>query len=133
MRARGGAWSVVGWSVGNALIMEITPPMIAGIGWATFVLFAGLNFLAIPFVWAFYPETSNKTLEELDIVFSTKSCLVWKAEKELERLRAEGGDAAIRSAAASLASAGGAIHTEKKNDVDDSSAMPVTEEKTEKS
>lgn len=83
VRAKGGAWSVVGWSVGNALVMEITPPMIAGIGWITFLIFGAFNFLAIPIVWAFYPETSNKTLEELDVIFSTNSFLVWNAEKEL--------------------------------------------------
>lgn len=83
VRARGGAWSVVGWSIGNALVTEITPPMLAGIGWATFLLFGALNFIAIPFVYALYPETMNKTLEELDVIFSTKSLLVWNAEKEL--------------------------------------------------
>ncbi|ORY95959.1 general substrate transporter [Syncephalastrum racemosum] len=83
VRARGGAWSVVGWSIGNALVTEITPPMLAGIGWATFLLFGALNFVAIPFVWALYPETMNKTLEELDVIFSTRSLLVWNAEKEL--------------------------------------------------
>lgn len=87
VRARGGAWSVVGWSIGNALIMEITPPMLARIGWATFIVFAVFNFLTIPVVWALYPETSNKTLEELDIVFSTKSMLVFRAEKELEAMK----------------------------------------------
>ncbi|KAI9480590.1 MAG: general substrate transporter [Benjaminiella poitrasii] len=83
VRAKGGAWSVVGWSVGNALVMEITPPMISAIGWITFLIFGVFNFLAIPIVWALYPETSNKTLEELDVVFSTKSMLVWRADREL--------------------------------------------------
>ncbi|KAG0748442.1 hypothetical protein G6F23_001898 [Rhizopus arrhizus] len=90
VRAKGGAWSVVGWSIGNALVMEITPPMIAGIGWITFLIFGAFNFLAISFVYALYPETSNKTLEELDVVFSTKSCLVWNAEKELAQLNSTG-------------------------------------------
>lgn len=70
--------------------MEITPPMLSSLGWASFLVFAGLNFLTIPIVWAFYPETSSKTLEELDIVFSTKSILVFKAEKELKELQANG-------------------------------------------
>lgn len=90
VRAKGGAWSVVGWSIGNALVMEITPPMIEGIGWITFLIFGAFNFIAIPIVWALYPETSNKTLEELDIVFSTKSLLVWNAEKELAEAKHNG-------------------------------------------
>ncbi|KAI8066256.1 general substrate transporter [Gilbertella persicaria] len=87
VRAKGGAFSVVGWSIGNALVMEITPPMIAGIGWITFLIFGAFNFLAIPIVWALYPETSNKTLEELDVVFATRSMFVWKAEKELAAMK----------------------------------------------
>ncbi|KAI7889894.1 general substrate transporter [Mucor mucedo] len=87
VRAKGGAWSVVGWSIGNALVMEVTPYMIASIGWITFLIFGAFNFLAIPIVWALYPETSNKTLEELDVVFSTKSLLVWNAEKELAEMK----------------------------------------------
>ncbi|KAI7879254.1 general substrate transporter [Lichtheimia hyalospora FSU 10163] len=87
VRAKGGAWSVVGWSIGNAFIMEITPPMISSIGWVTFIILAALNFLTIPIVWAFYPETSNKTLEEMDVIFATKSSFVFKAEKELAKLK----------------------------------------------
>ncbi|RCI02406.1 hypothetical protein CU098_012035 [Rhizopus stolonifer] len=87
VRAKGGAFSVVGWSIGNALVMEITPPMIAGIGWITFLIFGAFNFMAIPIVWALYPETSNKTLEELDVVFATRSMFVWKAEKELAAMK----------------------------------------------
>ncbi|KAG0182620.1 hypothetical protein DFQ29_003173 [Apophysomyces sp. BC1021] len=81
VRAKGGAWSVVGWSIGNALVMEVTPPMLGAIGWATFLIFAAFNFLTIPVVWALYPETSSKTLEELDLIFSTKSLFVWDAAK----------------------------------------------------
>jgi hypothetical protein len=63
--------------------MEIAPPMIAGIGWITFLIFGVCNFLTIPMVYSLYPETSNRTLEELDAVFATRSILVWNAEKEL--------------------------------------------------
>lgn len=59
------------------------------VGWCTFFLFGALNFAAIPIVWALYPETANKSLEEIDVLFSTKSLLVWNAEKEL---RAKGID-----------------------------------------
>jgi hypothetical protein len=62
--------------------MEITPPMIQNIGWVTFLVFALFNVLSIPIIYMFYPETANKTLEELDVVFSSKSCFVWRAKKE---------------------------------------------------
>lgn len=31
-------------------------------------------------VWALYPETSQRTLEEIDILFASKSPFVWDAE-----------------------------------------------------
>lgn len=41
--------------------MEITPPMIAGIGGGQRLLcWRHSTFSAIPVVWALYPETSNK-------------------------------------------------------------------------
>ncbi|KAI8149231.1 general substrate transporter [Fennellomyces sp. T-0311] len=83
VRARGGAWSTIGWSIGNGLVTLSTPPLLAEIGWATFLLYAGFNFVAIPVIWALYPETANLTLEELDVIFSTKATLVKSAEKEL--------------------------------------------------
>jgi hypothetical protein len=54
------------------------------------LIFGAFNFLAIPVVYSLYPETSNKTLEELDIVFSTRSLLVWNAEKELADMKKNG-------------------------------------------
>jgi len=57
VRAKGGAWSVVGWSIGNALVAEITPPLLAAWDNYTFLFFGLINFVAIPIVWAFYPGT----------------------------------------------------------------------------
>ncbi|KAG2174391.1 hypothetical protein INT43_004414 [Umbelopsis isabellina] len=87
VRAKGGAWSVVGWSVGNALVAEITPPLLAAWNNYTFLFFGLINIIAIPIVWALYPETANRTLEEMDIVFATDTPFVWKAEKELKQNR----------------------------------------------
>jgi hypothetical protein len=42
-------------------------------------------------VWALYPETANRTLESIDLLFSCKSPLVWVAEKNFERIKAERG------------------------------------------
>ena len=96
--------------------MEITPPMIATLGWATFLVFAAFNFLTIPIVWALYPETASKTLEELDVVFSTKSMFVFRAEKELEKLKEENG---------------GAVHLGDVDSIDDRRAVGRSLEKSE--
>jgi hypothetical protein len=38
--------------------------------WGTYLVFASLNASFLPFIYFFYPETKNRSLEELDIVFA---------------------------------------------------------------
>lgn len=40
-------------------------------------------------VWAFYPETANRTLEEIDMLFASKSPFVWDEERMFAKLKAE--------------------------------------------
>lgn len=40
-------------------------------------------------VWALYPESNQRTLEEMDLVFSSDSPWVWEAEKSFAKLKAE--------------------------------------------
>lgn len=40
-------------------------------------------------VWAFYPESSQRTLEEIDMLFAAKSPFVWAAESKFKTLMAE--------------------------------------------
>lgn len=69
VRAKGGAWSVVSWSVGNAVVAEITPPLLAAWDNYTFLLFGLINFVAIPIVWALYPGVL--TIKHHTFSFST--------------------------------------------------------------
>lgn len=39
------------------------------IGWRTFVIFAIQNFLFIPMVYCFYPETKGLELEDIPLLF----------------------------------------------------------------
>ncbi|KAK5806824.1 hypothetical protein VI817_001082 [Penicillium citrinum] len=69
VRAKGGAWSVVGWSIGNGVVTMITPFLFQAIGYGTLLLLAGLNFFVIPFIVLFYPETAGRRLEQMDVFF----------------------------------------------------------------
>lgn len=89
VRAKGNAWGVVGWSIGNGWLTLLCPIMFNAIGENTLHIFAACNFLSIPIVWAFYPESNQRTLEEMDLLFASPSPFVWDAEKTFERLRAE--------------------------------------------
>ncbi|KAI0727511.1 general substrate transporter [Fomitopsis betulina] len=80
VRAKGNAWGVVGWSIGNGWLTLLNPVMFNSIRENTLHIFGAVNFLAIPMVWAFYPETANRTLEEMDHLFMSKSPFVWDEE-----------------------------------------------------
>jgi hypothetical protein len=63
--------------------------MFARIGENTLHVFGAINFLTIPMVWALYPETANRTLEEMDLLFASKSPWVWDEEAHFKKLKAE--------------------------------------------
>ncbi|KAF8064392.1 general substrate transporter [Lyophyllum atratum] len=89
VRAKGNAWGVVGWSIGNGWLTLLNPVMFSKIGENTLHIFGVINFLSIPLVWALYPETANRTLEEMDLLFASKSPFVWEEEKHFQKLKAE--------------------------------------------
>ncbi|KAJ6146202.1 hypothetical protein N7497_008184 [Penicillium chrysogenum] len=59
------------------------------IGEKTLYVFAASNVIAIPMVWALYPESNQRTLEDMDLLFAAKTPWTWDAEKTFARLKAE--------------------------------------------
>ncbi|KAI9682145.1 MAG: hypothetical protein M1817_000199 [Caeruleum heppii] len=88
VRAKGGAWSVVGWSIGNGFITMITPFLFQAIGYGTLLLLFGLNIFVIPFVILYYPETAGRTLEEMDTFFAKGG--KWNVFRSSQRIREQG-------------------------------------------
>jgi hypothetical protein len=91
VRAKGNAWGVVGWSIGNGWLTLLCPIMFQQLGEKTLYIFAACNAITIPMVWALYPETNQRTLEEIDLLFASDSIWNWEAEKNFARLREESG------------------------------------------
>lgn len=89
VRAKGNAWGVVGWSIGNGWLTLLCPVMFNAIGENTLHIFGACNILAIPVVWALYPESNQRTLEEMDLLFAAPTPWVWDAESTFRRLSAE--------------------------------------------
>lgn len=63
--------------------------MFTNIGEKTFYVFGATNIISIPIVWALYPESAQRTLEEMDLLFASPSWWNWEAEKTYARLREE--------------------------------------------
>ncbi|KAL4867397.1 hypothetical protein BDV12DRAFT_198222 [Aspergillus spectabilis] len=49
--------------------------------------FGAVNIISIPIVWAFYLESSQRTLEEIDLLFAADSPWVWTAESNFHFLK----------------------------------------------
>lgn len=58
----------------------------------TLYIFAISNVLTIPMVWALYPESNQRTLEDMDLLFAADTPWTWDAEKTFERLKQENPD-----------------------------------------
>jgi sugar porter (SP) family MFS transporter len=95
VRAKGNAWGVVGWSIGNGWLTLLCPIMFQHIGEKTLYIFAASNAITIPMVWALYPETNQRTLEEIDLLFASDSIWNWEAEKNFARLKEESGHVGV--------------------------------------
>ncbi|KAL6240257.1 hypothetical protein RBB50_012823 [Rhinocladiella similis] len=96
VRARGNAWGVVGWSIGNGWPVFadfeqvlLLPTIFARLNEKTLYIFGAVNAFSLLVVWAFYPETNQRTLEEMDLVFASDSIWNWEAEKNFAILKEE--------------------------------------------
>ena len=49
----------------NFIVGQVTPDMISGITYGTYLIFGILTFMGAAFVWFFVPETKRLTLEEM--------------------------------------------------------------------
>ncbi|KIH91074.1 hypothetical protein SPBR_01501 [Sporothrix brasiliensis 5110] len=56
----------------NFIVGQVTPDMLTGITYGTYILFGLLTYLGAAFVWFFVPETKRLTLEEMDIIFGSE-------------------------------------------------------------
>ncbi|KAK4544381.1 hypothetical protein LTR36_004272 [Oleoguttula mirabilis] len=92
VRAKGNAWGVVGWSIGNGWLTLLCPVMFNAIGEKTLYIFGACNIITIPMVWALYPETNQRTLEEIDLLFESDSPWAWAAERDFAKLKEENPD-----------------------------------------
>ncbi|KAF5865572.1 hypothetical protein ETB97_003416 [Aspergillus alliaceus] len=86
VRAKGNAWGVVGWSIGNGWLTLLCPIMFSSIGEKTLYIFGIANVITLPMVWALYPESNQRTLEQIDMLFAADSIWVWDAERNFKTL-----------------------------------------------
>lgn len=96
VRAKGYSYTILGWAIGCGTTTFIIPIMLANIGWWSFIFFGCMNFVVMPIIHLFYPETARRTLEEVDLLFASDSLLVKPNMLEHDRrIDAAGGNIAV--------------------------------------
>jgi MFS family permease len=91
VRAKGYSFTILGWAIGCGVTTFVIPIMLSHIGWWSFVFFGCMNFVVMPIIHFFYPETAGRSLEEVDLLFASDSLLVSKNMAEYNRRVAEAG------------------------------------------
>jgi len=56
----------------NFIVGQVTPDMLDGIPYGTYIIFGLLTYMGAAFIWFFVPETKRLTLEEMDVVFGSE-------------------------------------------------------------
>ncbi|KAI1293107.1 general substrate transporter [Xylaria venustula] len=96
IRAKGYSFTIFGWAVGSGVTQFVIPILLDRLGWATFVFFGALNIVAMPIIYFFYPEVAKRSLEEINLLFTSDSVFVKANMREYDRrIDAAGGSISI--------------------------------------
>ncbi|KAI1353770.1 general substrate transporter [Xylaria sp. FL0043] len=93
IRAKGYSFTIFGWAVGAGVTQFVIPILLNRLGWATFVFFGALNIVAMPIIYLFFPEVAKRSLEEINLLFTSDSPFVKANMREYDRrIDAAGGN-----------------------------------------
>ncbi|CRG86234.1 Sugar transporter STL1 [Talaromyces islandicus] len=76
MRTKGAAVATATNWITTFVIVEITPIGIQNIGWRFWIVWTIFNAAPLPLIYFFYPESANRTLEDLDAYYRTNPPLI---------------------------------------------------------
>ncbi|KAI1258787.1 general substrate transporter [Xylariaceae sp. FL1019] len=69
MRTKGAALGTAANWIVNFLVVEITPIGVSSLRWRFYIIWTVFNAAFVPIVYFFYPETADRTLEDIDQYF----------------------------------------------------------------
>lgn len=69
MRTKGAAVATMTDWLTNFIVVEVTPIGLQSLGWKFYIIWTVINAVSMPILYLFYPETANRTLEDLDAYY----------------------------------------------------------------
>ncbi|KAJ8116903.1 hypothetical protein ONZ43_g4331 [Nemania bipapillata] len=82
MRTKGAAVATCTNWLTNFIIVEITPIGITNLGWKFWIVWTVTNTAFLPVIYYLYPETSNRSLEDLDDYYRQNPALIVTKDRE---------------------------------------------------
>ncbi|KAK9455016.1 general substrate transporter [Dipodascopsis uninucleata] len=72
LRTKGAAIATATNWIMNYMVVQVTPPGVANLGWRFWIVWIVISGSFVVVTFLFYPETSHRTLEDIDLLFSTR-------------------------------------------------------------
>jgi hypothetical protein len=89
-RAKGASLAMSTNWIMNYMVAQVTPPGIANLGYRFWIIWAVICASFIPTTYLFYPETANRTLEDIDRYFEeNRNIFVFKDKVATQLKRPE--------------------------------------------
>ncbi|KAM0234260.1 hypothetical protein ACHAPO_006647 [Fusarium lateritium] len=82
MRTKGAALATGTNWITNFIVVEITPIGSQNLGWRFWIVWTVTNALFLPVIYFFYPETSNRKLEDMDAYFRENPSVIVVKDKD---------------------------------------------------
>ncbi|KAI2606603.1 general substrate transporter [Hypoxylon sp. NC1633] len=82
MRTKGAAVATMTNWITNFIVVEVTPIGIQKLGWRFYIIWTVTNAVFLPVIWLFYPETANRSLEDLDAFYRDNPPLVLHKDRD---------------------------------------------------
>ncbi|KAH8431781.1 sugar porter family MFS transporter [Aspergillus melleus] len=100
-RAKGTALGASANWMNNFIVGQVTPDMLAGITYGTYIFFGLITFIGALFIAFLVPETKQLSLEEMDVIFGSEGTAISDYERQAEISREIGLDDALARLAGS--------------------------------
>lgn len=96
------------------IVGQVTPDMLSGMTYGTYIFFGLITFGGAIFVWLFVPETKTLSLEEMDLVFGSVGTAAADQERMRQINREVGLEDLLRAHGLGAGSGAGSPHPEKE-------------------